>query len=79
MLISAYALAFPPFETIALTFFIAFLAMLTKWTWEREVPFRYASYGARAWANGVGGLFGTVRIVCRWRQSNGDDKMDKEA
>jgi drug/metabolite transporter (DMT)-like permease len=58
VLISTYALAFPPFETIALTFFIAFLAMLAKWICKREVPFRYASYGARAWAIGVCGLFG---------------------
>jgi drug/metabolite transporter (DMT)-like permease len=58
VLISTYALAFPPFETIALTFFIAFLAMLAKWIWKGETPFRYARHGASAWAIGVGGLFG---------------------
>jgi drug/metabolite transporter (DMT)-like permease len=58
VLISTYATVFPPFQLIAMTFFIAFAVMLTKWLWKKENILQYARHGARVWIIGVSGLFG---------------------
>ena len=58
VLISTYAVAFPPFQLIAMTFFIAFLVMLGKWLWNGDDMLRHIRHGAAVWAIGLAGLFG---------------------
>ncbi len=58
VLISTYAIAFPPFQIIFMTFFGAFLVMASKWLWRGDDVLAYARYGVKVWAIGIAGLFG---------------------
>lgn len=58
VLISTYAVVFPPFQIIAMTFLIAFCVMLAKWLWNRENILQYARHNIKVWAIGISGLFG---------------------
>lgn len=48
----------PPFQLVALSFFIAFLCGVVKWVVLKESPFRHFYQPPKAWALGVTGLFG---------------------
>lgn len=48
----------PPFQLLSMTFAIAFLLMLSKWTIKRENPLHFLKQPKLAWALGIGGLFG---------------------
>jgi len=48
----------PPFQMLAMTFSLAFLLMLTKWTLFRQNPALFLRQPLRAWLVGVGGLAG---------------------
>jgi len=48
----------PPFQLAALSFAVASLLTLVKWTWRRENPRPYLAQPLGAWVLGVGGLFG---------------------
>lgn len=48
----------PPFQLLAMTFFIAFLLGIGKWALARQNPLRRLALPAPVWLLGVGGLFG---------------------
>lgn len=48
----------PPFQLLSMTFFIAFLMMLTRWRLQGSWGTRFARQPWYAWLHGVGGLFG---------------------
>ncbi len=58
MLLSTYVLIFPPFQIIAMTFFIAFGLMAAKWLWRGENGWRYARLPPVVWIFALLGLFG---------------------
>lgn len=48
----------PPFQMLAMTFFIAFSVMMTQWLYQGHFGFVYLRQRKLAWMIGVGGLFG---------------------
>lgn len=48
----------PPFQLVAVSFFVAFLCAVIKWTYKRESPFTHFYQPLKAWVLGVFGLFG---------------------
>jgi len=48
----------PPFQLVCVSFFIAFLCALTKWTYKKESVITHMMQPLKAWALGVTGLFG---------------------
>lgn len=57
-LISTRTVGFPAFQTMAMTFFLAFCTMAAAWIVRGENGFRHARHGPRVWLVGVTGLFG---------------------
>jgi drug/metabolite transporter (DMT)-like permease len=48
----------PPFQLVAVSFFVAFCCALVKWTVNKEHPMRHFYQPLKAWILGVSGLFG---------------------
>jgi len=48
----------PPFQMLAMTFFIAFSVMMTHWLYHGHLGFEFIRQRKLAWMIGVGGLFG---------------------
>ena len=48
----------PPFQLLSMTFFIAFLMMLTRWKYQRHWGAGFAKQPWYVWLHGVAGLFG---------------------
>ncbi|NVK20009.1 MAG: EamA family transporter [Methylocystaceae bacterium] len=48
----------PPFQLVAVSFFVAFLCALIKWLVKKESPFKHIYQPPKAWLLGVSGLFG---------------------
>lgn len=48
----------PPFQMMAMTFFIAFLLMFSRWLLSGHCGSRYLRQPPLAWVLGVGGYFG---------------------
>jgi drug/metabolite transporter (DMT)-like permease len=48
----------PPFQLVAVAFFVAFLCALIKWVIKGESPMRHFWQPPKAWVLGVSGLFG---------------------
>lgn len=57
-LLTTGAAGLPPFQLTAMTFAVACAGAVLKWLMFRENPLRHLRQPARAWAVGVGGLFG---------------------
>ncbi len=48
----------PPFQLVAVSFFVAFCCALVKWVAKKESPMRHFYQPLKAWILGVSGLFG---------------------
>lgn len=57
-LLTALSGQVPPFQLTAMSFTLAFLLALGKWTWRHENPLVHFRLPKRVWLLGVGGLFG---------------------